>query len=223
MSLREKLQRDGTAATDPRKALYQHFGVIDNPFPPAGQPTGHPPLDDNSSDEKVVSAIRQFERDHTTQVLVIEGTQGIGKTNLLNYYQQELQDLYREDDTFYVIRYYPDPEPTFDAIVRRVFQELGQSHLVSIGKALDNLASEDAEEVLEFARSHEVRIMLGKLQAAAGTDLAGVAAVAMEWLVGLRLLNKHREVLGIQFRLDIVTRSRNRTFEWSQLMLSRSP
>jgi hypothetical protein len=26
----------------------------------------------------------------------------------------------------------------------------------------------------------------------------------MEWLVGLRVLNKHREVLGIQFRLDTV-------------------
>lgn len=207
MSLRDKLQRDVKTAVDPRKVLYEHFGVIDNPFPPAGQPTGHPRLDDNAADEQVVSAIRQFERDYTTQVLVIEGTQGVGKTNLLNYYQQELQDLYREDDTFYVIRYYPDPEPTFDAIVRRVFQELGQEHLVSIGKALNDLAQEDAEDVLELARSHEVRIMLGKLQAAAGGD-AGmnslVAEIAMEWLLGLRLLNKHRDVLGVQFRLDTV-------------------
>jgi Cdc6-like AAA superfamily ATPase len=206
MSLRDKLQIDARPASDPRKMLFEHFGVIDNPFPPAAQPTGHPRLDDNASDGKVISAIREFVRDHTTQVLVIEGTQGIGKTNLLNYYQRELQDLYREDETFYVIRYYPDPEPTFDAIVRRVFQELGSSHLVLIGNALDDLAQEEAEEVLELARGHEVRIMLGKLQAAVGDDdtLELVAETAMEWLVGLRLLNKHRDTLGVQFRLDTV-------------------
>src|SRR5208337_4976206 len=165
MSLRDKLQRDTVAAVDLRKALFEHFGVIDNPFPSAGQPTGHPRLDDTAVDKKIVSAIRQFERDHTTQVLVIEGTQGIGKTNLLNYYQLELLDLYREDDTFYIIRYYPDPEPTFDAIVRRVFQELSQNnHLVSIGKALADLTQDEVEEVLELARSHEVRIVLGKLR-----------------------------------------------------------
>jgi len=208
MSLRDKLQRDTVAAVDLRKALFEHFGVIDNPFPSAGQPTGHPRLDDTAVDEKIVSAIRQFERDHTTQVLVIEGTQGIGKTNLLNYYQLELLDLYREDDTFYIIRYYPDPEPTFDAIVRRVFQELSQNnHLVSIGKALADLTQDEVEEVLELARSYEVRIVLGKLRVAAGEGevaLAHVAEIAMEWLVGLRLLNRHRDSLGVQFRLDTV-------------------
>jgi hypothetical protein len=207
VSLRDKLQREARSDIDPRKAIFERFGVIDNPFPPAGQPTGHPRLDDNTVDDKVISAIKEFERDYTTQVLVVEGTQGVGKTNLLNYYQQELQDLYREDDTFYVIRYYPDPEPTFDAIVRRVFQELGQSHLVSIGRALQELEDDEAESVLELARSHEVRIMLGKLQAAASDAdgaLENVAEVSMEWLVGLRLLNKHRDVLSVQFRLDTV-------------------
>jgi len=207
MSLREKLQRDTTAIVDPRKTLYEHFGIIENPFPPAGQPTGHPRLEDPAVDDKIVSAIRQFERDNVTQVLVIEGTQGIGKTNLLNYYQQELQDLYREDETFYIIRYYPDPEPTFDAIVRRVFQELGPDHLVSIGEALAGGARNEAEQVIELVRSHEIRIVLGKLQKAAEGDkstLSDVAKNAMEWLVGLRLLNRHRDLLGVQFRLDTV-------------------
>ena len=163
MSLRDKLQRDASLAIDPRKALYEEFGVVENPFPSAGQPTGHPRQDDSSADESVVSAIREFERDHTTQVLVVEGTQGIGKTNLLNYYQQELQELYREDNTFYIIRYYPDPEPTFDAIVRRVFQELNQRHMVLLGKNLAKLGQDEREQVLELARSHEVRIVLTKL------------------------------------------------------------
>ena len=207
MSLREKLQRDTQSGVDPRRVLFERFALIENPFPPAGQPTGHPRLDDSPADEKIVSAIRQFERDHTTQVLVIEGTQGIGKTNLLNYYQQELQELYREDDTFYIIRYYPDPEPTFDAIVRRVFQALDHTHLESIGEKLSELDSAGAEEVLEIARSHEVRIVLGKLMTAAKDNpqtLTVTAEVAMEWFVGLRLLNRHRDVLGVHFRLDTV-------------------
>jgi len=207
MSLRDKLQRDTGQATDPRKALFERFGVVENPYPAAGQPTGHPRQDDSEADEKVVEAIKQFEREHTTQVLVIEGTQGIGKTNLLNYYQEELQALYQKDSTFYIIRYYPDPEPTFDAIVRRVFQELNQRHLILIGKALAEFEDHDAEEVLELARSHEVRIVLRKLQAAASngaSTLPNVADVAMEWFVGLRLLNKHRDTLGVQFRLDTV-------------------
>jgi hypothetical protein len=208
MSLRDKLKRDGQSdGNDPRKTLYEHFGVIDNPFPSAGQPTGHPRQDDSVADEQVVNAIKQFERDHSTQVLVIEGTQGIGKTNLLNYYQQELLELYSDDETFYIIRYYPDPEPTFDAIVRRVFQELSHTHLVAIGNKLAALERAEAEEVLELARSHEVRIALGKLRHAASTgedELTDVAETAMDWLIGLRLLNRHRDTLGVKFRLDTV-------------------
>lgn len=206
MSLREKLQRDALVGADPRKALYETFGMMENPFPSAGQPTGHPRQDDTAADESVVSAIRQFERDHASQVLVVEGTQGIGKTNLLNYYQEELHELYREDDTFYIIRYYPDPEPTFDAIVRRVFQELSQRHLVSLGRKLAEI-DDDAEDFLELARSHEVRIALCKLRDAArisDSALAHVADVGMEWFVGLRVLNRHRDTLGVQFRLDTV-------------------
>jgi hypothetical protein len=180
---------------------------MENPYPPAGQPTGHPRFDESTPDEQVVEAIRQFQRDYTTQVVVIEGTQGVGKTNLLNYYQQELQELHSDDNTFYIIRYYPDPEPTFDAIVRRIFQELSATHLVGIGEALEDIDEDEVEEIFELARSYEVRIVLRRLRDAAaenGRTLKFVADVAMEWFVGLRLLKKHRETLGVQFRLDTV-------------------
>jgi len=206
MSLREKLGQPAQPS-DPRRSLYERFGVLENPYPPASQPTGHPRFEESTADEKVVEAIRQFQRDHTTQVVVIEGTQGVGKTNLLNYYQQELQDLHRDDNTFYIIRYYPDPEPTFDAIVRRIFQELGATHFAGIGKALKEIDENEAEEIFELARSYEVRIVLRRLREAAvqnGQTLTLVADVAMEWFVGLRLLKKHRETLGVQFRLDTV-------------------
>ena len=207
MSLRDRLQRDKPKKTDPRRALYEKFGVLDNPFPAAGQPTGHPRLDTGEADDKIAAAIKQFERDYATQVLMVLGTQGVGKTNLLNYYQEELLELYREDNTFYIIRYYPDPEPTFDAIVRRVFQELNARHLIALGNALKELNRKELEETLEMARSHELRIVLNKLQAAAkdgDKKLEEVAEVALEWLLGLRLLNRHRDTLGVQFRLDTV-------------------
>jgi len=203
MSLRDKLQRP-RGGSSPAKKLYETFGVLENPFPASGQPTGHPRLDSSNADESVVSAIRKFERDNSTQVLVIEGTQGVGKTNLLNYYQEQLQELYQEDKTFYVIRYYPDPEPTFDAIVRRVFQELGESHLIAIGAKLYELDDADADRTIEMARGHEIRLALRKLRNAAESDRASVASVAMEWLTGLRLLNRHRDALGVNFRLDTV-------------------
>lgn len=206
MSLREKLGHT-PYPTDPRRSLYERFGVMENPYPPAGQPTGHPRFDESSVDEQVVETIRQFERDYTTQVVVIEGTQGVGKTNLLNYYQQELQELHCDDNTFYIIRYYPDPEPTFDAIVRRIFQELGATHLCRIGEALQAIDEDEAEDIFELARSYEVRIVLRRLRNAAVENrqtLPFVTDVAMEWFVGLRLLKKHRETLGVQFRLDTV-------------------
>lgn len=206
MSLRQKLGR-AAQPSDPRRSLYERFGVMENPYPPAGQPTGHPRFDESSADEQVVEAIRQFQRDYTTQVVVIEGTQGVGKTNLLNYYQQELQELHSDDNTFYIIRYYPDPEPTFDAIVRRIFQELSATHLLRIGEALQNIDEDEVEDIFELARSYEVRIILRRLRDAAaenGRTLRLVADIAMEWFVGLRLLKKHRETLGVQFRLDTV-------------------
>ena len=135
MSLKDRIRRRETSGPDFRKILFNKFGVLENPFPSAGQPLGHPHLETNI-DAKIDSAIQEFEDSHKTQVLVIEGTQGVGKTNLLNYYQIELEGVYQEDKTFYIIRYYPDPEPSFDAIIRRVFQEMGV--LISLWKPLWN-------------------------------------------------------------------------------------
>ena len=82
MSLRERMQRTDSEAR--QRTLYRKYGVIDNPFPSAGQPSGHPRLED-AIDDKVVDRFQQFEEGgHASQVITIEGTQGVGKTNLLN-------------------------------------------------------------------------------------------------------------------------------------------
>lgn len=205
MSLKDRIRKEVAGGSEHQKAVFNRFGVVENPFPAAGQPFGHPRLE-NDVDEKVVSDIQEFETSHKTQVLVIEGSQGVGKTNLLNYYQNELKALYQDDKTCYIIRYYPDPEPSFDAIIRRVFQELGENHLRGMARNLNNLSRDKKSAVIDTAKNHELRLVLRKLAKSAESGdayLEPTSETAMEWLLGLRVLNKHKE-LGVRFRLDTV-------------------
>ena len=206
MSLRKRMRVVSAGAGV--RARYAKYGILDNPFPAAGQPSGHPRMEDGIDDE-VEHRIRQFETDNrSSQVLVIEGTQGVGKTNLLSYYEQQFHDYYEEDDTFYIIRYYPDPEPSFDSVLRKIFYSFDQSHFEKIGTKLAESSRHTRDQAKEAARSHEVRIVLNSLEKAGrkndAEDLEECARLALEWFVGLRILKRHREVLGVNFRLDTV-------------------
>ena len=204
MSLRKRMQVVSTEAGI--RARYAKYGILDNPFPAAGQSSGHPRMEGGIDDE-VEGRIRQFETDNrSSQVLVIEGTQGVGKTNLLSYYEQQFHDYYEEDETFYIIRYYPDPEPSFDSVLRKIFQSFDQSHFEKIGSELARANRNTRDQAKETARSHEVRIVLNSLEKASRNTeaLEECARLALEWFVGLRILKRHREVLGVNFRLDTV-------------------
>ncbi len=206
MSLRDKLgkSRAGLVSGAPT-AMFERYGILTNPFPPAGQPSGHAHME-TEIDAGIVQRIEAFDRDKVSQVVLIEGTQGVGKTNLLSYYQRELDDAF-QDEAFYVIRYYMDPEPSFDGILRRLFQELGEDHLVKLGKSLAGLDTSKRESIIDAARGYDVRVALHSLTPGRDTDddqLSAVAAAMLEWLIGLRLLKKHRELLGVQYRLDTV-------------------
>lgn len=204
MSLRKRMQVVSTEAGV--RARYAKYGILDNPFPAAGQSSGHPRMEGGIDDE-VEGRIRQFETDNrSSQVLVIEGTQGVGKTNLLSYYEQQFHDYYEEDETFYIIRYYPDPEPSFDSVLRKIFQSFDQSHFEKIGSELARANRNTRDQAKETARSHEVRIVLNSLEKASRNTeaLEECARLALEWFVGLRILKRHREVLGVNFRLDTV-------------------
>lgn len=207
MSLRDRLEKRGLGEQDKRQQIFEHFGLVRNPYPPAGEPTGHPHME-TTVEEPIVNAIQAFDRDHVSQVLLIEGTQGVGKTNLLNYFQRELQDLYSDTDGYYIIRYYPDPESTFDGILRRVFQEFDAANLlIKLAEHLRNLSDAQCQATIDIASSHEMRLVLRALAHAArsgGPALGEASRAALEWLTGLRILKKHREVLGVSFRLDTV-------------------
>ena len=206
MSLRDRLGKAGVSGQDKRQLMFERLGVTRNPYPPAGEPTGHPHME-TSAEEPIVRAIESFERDRVSQVFLIEGTQGVGKSNLLNYFQGELHDLYKDADGYYIIRYYPDPESTFDGILRRIFQEFEQASLLTkLAHHLSELSGEEQERTIAIASGHEMKVILRVLVASADDQdkLDEVVSAAYEWLTGLRILKKHRELLKISFRLDTV-------------------
>jgi hypothetical protein len=170
--------------------------VLVNPFPPASQTAGHPharsPVDD-----VIEGRIENFIDEHRSQVVVIEGTQGVGKTNLLNFWESEIKDALEGDDRYYVIRYLADPEASFDSTLRRLFQELGVEFIQKLGAKL----AED-KGAIESARNPEMKSALHKLAAKHG-DVTR-ANLFRDWLLGLRILKGHREELDVQFRLDTV-------------------
>lgn len=205
MSLRERILKSKASGIGLQRVLFEQYGVIENPFPSAGQPFGHPHLH-TDVDEKIETCIEEFETTHKSQIMTIEGTQGVGKTNLLNYYQNELEVLYEDDKSYYVIRYYPDPEPTFDAIINKILQEMGENHLATIASELSVLPPNARSSVIDIARNHEVRLVLHKLSnyAKNSNSLRDSSCFALEWLLGLRMFKRHKEFLGIRFRLDTV-------------------
>lgn len=196
MSLRDKIDLvRGTGGAD-SAALFERFGVLDNPFPAASQTSNNPHLE-SAADEIIQNKIAGFFREQRSQVVVIEGTQGVGKTNILNHYERELADLLPEMDGFYVVRYMADPESSFEGILRRLFQELGTRHLVKLSEALAT-----APHHIEAARGYEIKAALHALARAAGDE--EVAEIFLEWLTGSRVLNRHKHAIRVQFRLDTV-------------------
>lgn len=203
MSLRDRMRNTGPGSRELR--LYERYGVMENPFPAAGQPSGHPRME-GAVDDAVEHRFRQFETDdRPSQVFIVEGTQGVGKTNLLNYYEEQFRDYYQGDEAF-IIRYYPDPEPTFDSLLKKIFQNFEQVHFENIGRKLAESDGDTRNQAKEIARSHDVKIVLNSLEKAGKSDgsLKECARLASEWFVGLRILKQHREILGVSFRLDTV-------------------
>ena len=194
MSLRERLKGESRRGAADR--LYNRFGILANPFPASNQTSANPhrPID---ADAEVEKRIITFLRDRRSQVVVVEGTQGVGKTNFLNHIEAEILSVMRDLDGYYMVRYLADPEPAFDGTTRRLFEELGTEHLAQLRDSL----KKDRKPIGE-ARGHDMRRALHRLVKSKDED--NLDSLMMEWLLGLRVLKVHRQSLGIQFRLDTV-------------------
>ena len=198
MSLRERLREaDGRGA---EARLYERFGVLANPFPASNQTSDNPHYE-LPADEQAERRIVSFFRDRKSQVVVVEGTQGVGKTNFLNHFESEIRNVLNDREGYYVVRYLADPEASFEGTTRRLFEELGTDHLVRLIKSLRK-----DDSPIEEARSQDMRTALYRLIELDDDDIGGgnVLESMMQWLLGLRLLKVHRQTLGVQFRLDTV-------------------
>jgi hypothetical protein len=195
MSLKDKLKAQGGASAAPAD-LYATYGVLNNPYPSSSQTSNNPrhPL---AVDEEAEARILSFLRDHRSQVVVVEGTQGVGKTNFLNHFEAEIQDALSEGDGYYLVRYLADPEASFEGTIRRLFQELGVDHLRKLAAQL-----RENRDLVDVARMQDMRAALRAISAEDSGD--DKLKRMMEWLLGFRLLNSHRDALDVQFRLDTV-------------------
>ena len=193
MSLRDKVAQ---SQNKQQPDLFATYGVLNNPFPASSQ-TSHNPRRKQSVDEKAEARILSFLRDQKSQVVVVEGTQGVGKTNFLNHFEAEIEDALSELNGYYVVRYLADPEASFDGTIRRLFQELGEDHIEKLAEKL-----EDDETPISSARSQDMRSALQSL-ANAG-PVSELVKLFADWLYGGRILKAHKERLNIHFRLDTV-------------------
>lgn len=194
MSLKDKLRQQGGGGGAPQ--IFTKFGVAGNPFPSANQTSNNPHFR-TEADEEAEARILSFFRDNRSQVVVVEGTQGTGKTNFLNYFEGQIQEALEDEDEYYVVRYLADPEASFEATIRRLFQEIGTDHLEKLAAKL-----EDDDSPMTVVRSQDMRSALHALRDEDTREAN--AALMLEWLLGFRLLKIHRETLGVQFRLDTV-------------------
>lgn len=126
MSLRERLREAGRQGTGGSPAA--RFGVLANPFPASNRTSGNPHYE-TEADEEAEDRIVTFLRDGKSQVVVVEGAQGVGKTNFLNHFESEIRDALDDREGRYVVRYLADPEGSFEGTTRRLFEEMGASHL----------------------------------------------------------------------------------------------
>ncbi|MDZ8090521.1 MAG: P-loop NTPase fold protein [Nostoc sp. DedQUE05] len=205
----ENLFTDEATANAPEeqpKLLYKKFGVLSNPFPSAGQTSGHPHMS-TEADKQVDAAVKTFYSDRKSHVISITASQGIGKTNLLNAYENALREKLSQHG-FFVIRYVPDPEPFFDPLIRSIFENLGEDYL---RRSIDALAKrkqeiDDIDKLLGFVRMSEIKIMLKALLSVINSEekLNERLSLAYQWLLGLPVRKTHQTELGVNFRLDTV-------------------
>ena len=198
MSLRDRLRE--ADRQNAGESLAARFGVLANPFPASSQTSDNPHYE-TEADEDAENRIVTFLRDGKSQVVVVEGTQGVGKTNFLNHFESEIRDVLDDQRGYFVVRYLADPEASFEGTTRRLFEEMGTSHL---RRLVEELGTDPSP--IGTARGHDMRTALYRLckHESDGDDMDDVLDLMMQWLLGLRLLKAHRQALGVQFRLDTV-------------------
>lgn len=200
MSLREKLQQSKRVKEDSPRGMFERFGVTANPFPSASQTSGNPHYSLEKADDLAETQIAAFVRDNKSQSLTVVGSQGVGKTNFLNYFEEQLTDVADELEGYYVVRYLADPENTFDGTIHKLLQELGTEYFARLADSLS-----ENQDAIRVAKSQDLQTVLYKLaKTEEDEDREEFINLMLAWLLGHRVLNLHRYWLGVNFRQDTV-------------------
>lgn len=186
-----------------RDRLFEEFGVLSNPFPRSNLTTGNPRFKisdvDDLAEEKISKFINEYSQVNESQVIVLVGTQGVGKTNFLKYYEEEIAQVTQITHRNYLVRYLANPGKNFSSTIRYIFEELGIEHLQKLKQKLKN---DQEDTFLEKIRSKDMERSLKRLKSA-GDELE-IEKIMMDWLLGLRILKVHREELRVKFWLDTI-------------------
>jgi hypothetical protein len=199
MSLRDALGLN-VEGKQLQTSLYKKYGVVTNPFPSSGQTSDHP-RKPGQADVAIQERLRSFINNSMSQVVVLTGIQGVGKTNLLEYYRKQLPEAFAEDSGFYVIQYLADPEPRFTGVILKILDELGVTLLNNV---IDKLVAGDRDAILHaHVSSPEFREALHRIatEKAKGSDVSPLVSQLSEYLHGVRMLKSHYETLGVRFSL----------------------
>lgn len=200
MSLREilGLNVDGKAQ---RANLFTKYGILHNPFPSSAQTSDHPRMT-GEADARIQQRLKSFLDNSQSQVIVITGNQGVGKTNLLEYYKKELPLAFAEESGYYVIQYLADPEPRFAGVILKIFDELG-SHTLQLIVERCALYETNADPIDQYVGSPELREAFKRVVRAKrnNEEIGSLLSQLSEYLHGVRMLKSHTEALGVRFSL----------------------
>ena len=166
---------------------------------------------ETAADDQVDRAVKTFYDDRKSQAIAITASQGIGKTNLLNAYERELREVLGARG-FFVIRYMADPDPSFDPLIRSIFECLHENDLLkqaieAYAEVEDHAIPSHSVDSLSLVRTPEVRAVLKALLEARNESeewFKKRLRLAEQWFLGLPVRKEHQTELGVQFRLDTV-------------------
>ena len=198
-TLQERLGIRSVGKHPASSLYYENFGLLANPFPSSGETSNHPRMR-GEADDNIEERLRSFIINGQSQVVVVTGEQGVGKTNLLEHYRKELPKAFDGQSGYYVIRYLADPEPKFTGVVLKILDELGMAFLRSLVTELMKEVNQDKLSTVESAELREALKRITSIREDSELNELRLKQFS-EYLHGQRVGKAHYEGLGLRFSL----------------------
>lgn len=135
----------------------------------------------------------------------------LAKRIFMNAYERELREVLGARG-FFVIRYMAAPDPSFDPLIRSIFECLHENDLLkqaieAYAETKNHVNPSHLVDGLSLVRTPEVRAVLKALLEVRNESeewFKKRLRLAEQWFLGLPVRKEHQTELGVQFRLDTV-------------------